>query len=285
MSFRLGFHASSAGTLEKTAIGAAALGANAYQIFSSSPRMWHAPPPDKSQAILLERARTQLDLTPLVIHANYLINLCSADSAIRMKSIAAFRGEIDRAIVLGAEYLVVHPGSAKDLAMEEAIRLGAEGLIEAAKGKTSQRLKILLENSAGQGSAVGCKLEEIAELKKRSESDVAMGIGYCLDTCHLFSAGFPIHLEEGLAGTLELAHALLGLENVPVIHTNDSKTPLGSHVDRHDNIGQGQIGLEAFGRIINTPELRNKVFILETPAEDDGHLRDMAALRSLRKAG
>ena len=136
MPFRLGFHASSAGTLEKTAIGAAALGANAYQIFSSSPRMWHAPPPDKSQAILLERARTQLDLTPLVIHANYLINLCSADSAIRMKSIAAFRGEIDRAIVLGAEYLVVHPGSAKDLAMEEAIRLGAEGLIEAAKGRT-----------------------------------------------------------------------------------------------------------------------------------------------------
>ena len=202
-----------------------------------------------------------------------------------MKSISAFRGEIDRAIVLGAEYLVVHPGSAKDLAMEDAIRLGAEGLIEAAKGKTSDRLKILLENSAGQGSAVGCKLEEIAELKKRSESEVAIGIGYCLDTCHLFAAGFPIHLEEGLAGTLELAQALLGLENVPVIHTNDSKTPLGSHVDRHDNIGQGHIGLEAFGRIINTPQLRDKVFILETPVEDDGHLRDMAALRGLRKAG
>ena len=285
MSFQLGFHAASAGTLEKTAESAAAQGANAYQIFSSSPRMWHAPPPDKTQAQLLERARTKLGLTPLVIHANYLINLCSADSGIRAKSIAAFRGEVDRAIVLGAEYLVVHPGSSKDIGMEEAIRLGAAGLIEATQGMSSQRLQILLENSAGQGSAVGCRLEEIAELRQRSQKDVSIGIGYCLDTCHLFSAGFPIHLEEGLQGTLELAEALLGLDKVPVIHTNDSKTPLGSHVDRHDNIGHGQIGLEAFGRIINCPQLRDKVFILETPSEDDGHLRDMAVLRGLRKAG
>ena len=278
----MGFHASSAGTLEKTADFVASMGGNAFQIFSSSPRMWHAPPPDRTQALLLERARAKLDLFPLVIHANYLINLCSADSGIRGKSIAAFRGEIERAIVIGAEYLVVHPGSSKDLAIEDAIKLGVAGLIEAAGDKSSTRLKILLENTAGQGAAVGCKLEELAALKQGSQASVAIPIGYCLDTCHLFAAGFPIHLADGLADTLAIVEQLLGLENVPVIHTNDSKPAFGSRVDRHDNIGKGQIGLAAFERIINEPRLRDKAFILETPSEDDGHIRDMAALRKLR---
>ena len=285
MSFRLGFHAASAGTLEKTAEFVAGLGGNTFQIFSSSPRMWYAPPPDRTQSLLLERARTKLDLFPLVIHANYLINLCSADAAIRAKSISAFRGEIERAIVIGAEYLVVHPGSSKDLAIEDAIQLGVEGIIEAAKDKTSTRLKILLENTAGQGAAVGCKLEELAALRQGSQDNVAIPIGYCLDTCHLFAAGFAIHQADGLADTLAHADHLLGLENVPVIHTNDSKPAFGSRVDRHDNIGHGQIGIEAFERIINEPRLRDKAFILETPAEDDGHARDMATLRNLRRPG
>ena len=283
MSFRLGFHASSAGTLEKTADFVAGMGGNTFQIFSSSPRMWHAPPPDKTQALLLERARTKLDLFPLVIHANYLINLCSADAAIRAKSISAFRGEIERALVLGAEYLVVHPGSSKDQTVAEAIELGAKGLIEAAQGKSSERLQILLENTAGQGAAVGCKLEELAVLRDLSREHVGIPVGYCLDTCHLFAAGFPIHQADGLAATLAHVEQDVGLENVPVIHTNDSKPALGSHVDRHDNIGKGQIGLEAFERIINEPRLRQKAFVLETPSEDDGHLKDMAALRGLRK--
>ena len=285
MSFRLGFHAASAGTLEKTANFVAGLGGNTFQIFSSSPRMWYAPPPDRTQSLFLERVRSKLDLFPLVIHANYLINLCSADAGIRAKSISAFRGEIERAIVIGAEYLVVHPGSSKDLPVEQAIQLGVEGLIEAAKDKTSTRLKILLENTAGQGAAVGCKLEELAALRKGSQDNVAMPIGYCLDTCHLFAAGFAIHQADGLADTLAHADHLLGLENVPVIHTNDSKPAFGSRVDRHDNIGQGQIGLVAFERIINEPRLRDKAFIHETPSEYDGHFRDMAALRNLRRPG
>jgi deoxyribonuclease IV len=283
MSFRLGFHASSAGTLEKTAEFVAGMGGNTFQIFSSSPRMWHAPPPDKTQALLLERARAKLDLFPLVIHANYLINLCSADAGIRAKSISAFRGEIERALVIGAEYLVVHPGSSKDQTVAEAIELGAKGLIEAAQGKSSERLHILLENTAGQGAAVGCNLEELALLRQLSHEQVGLPVGFCLDTCHLFAAGFPIHQPEGLASTLAHVEQYLGLENVPVIHTNDSKPALGSHVDRHDNIGKGQIGLEAFERIINEPRLRDKAFVLETPSEEDGHAKDMAALRGLRK--
>lgn len=278
---RLGFHASSAGTLEKTAERAAELGANAMQIFSASPRMWYAPAPDKTQATLLERAREKLGITPLVIHANYLINLCSADDDIRAKSIKAFRGEVTRGIALGAEYLVFHPGSSKGLTVDDAIVRGAAGLIEATEGLESTRLGILFENAAGQGSAVGAKLEEIASLHQLTNGKVGLRLGYCLDTCHLFAAGYDISTEDGLRATLAEAEAVLGLANVPVIHTNDSKTPLGSHVDRHDNIGEGQIGLEAFRRILNSPPLFDKAFILETPTENDGDRRDLALLRSL----
>lgn len=283
MTKRLGFHAGSAGTLEKTAERAAELGANAMQIFSASPRMWYAPAPDKTQALLLERARERLGITPLVIHANYLINLCSADDEIRAKSIKAFRGEITRGIALGAEYLVFHPGSSKGLTVEEAIIRGAAGLLEAVQGLESERLGILFENAAGQGSAVGAKLEEIAALHALTTGKVGFRLGYCLDTCHLFAAGFDISTEAGLVATFTHAEAVLGLAHVPVIHTNDSKTALGSHVDRHDNIGAGLIGLEAFRRILNAPELKDKTFILETPTENEGDRRDLALLRSLLK--
>ena len=278
---RLGFHAGSAGTLEKTAERAAELGANAMQIFSASPRMWYAPAPDKTQAALLEKARVLLGITPLVIHANYLINLCSADDEIRAKSIKAFRGEITRGMALGAEYLVFHPGSSKGSTVDAAIERGAAGLIEAAEGLESERLSILFENAAGQGSAVGAKLEEIATLKQLTGGKVGLRLGYCLDTCHLFAAGFDVRSAEGLTATLDHADAVLGLKHVSVIHTNDSKTPLGSRVDRHDNIGAGLIGLEAFRRILNAPQLQDKAFILETPTENEGDRKDLALLRRL----
>lgn len=213
--------------------------------------------------------REENDLWPLVIHDSYLINLGSDDPVIRPKSIAAFRGEIERALVIGAEHLVFHPGSAKDSSREETISRVAQGMCEAARGLKGT-LRLLIENTAGQGSVLGSTLEELAEIRNQAQPGLDFEIGYCLDTCHSFAAGYDLVSEAGLELFLEGADAILGLEHVPVIHANDSKGSLGSHLDRHANIGAGLIGEAAFGRILNHPRLENQAFILETPVDEPG---------------
>jgi deoxyribonuclease-4 len=267
---RLGIHTSTAASLENAALHAAELGANTFQIFSSSPRMWRARPPDPGQVELLKAARRRFDLNPLVIHVSYLVNLASADPVIRAKSIAAFRGELERATAIGAEYLVLHPGSYRGRSMEEGIAGFVAALRDAAASFHSGGLTVLLENTAGAGSHLGSRFEELASIRERAGSLTGLPIGYCLDTCHLLAAGFDIATPAGLRATVGSAERLLGLENVRVFHVNDSKTPLGSHVDRHANIGEGHIPLAAFRRILRHPKLRAKPFILETPIDEPG---------------
>ena len=258
------------------------LGANTFQIFSASPRMWRASPPSTEDAARMLAVREKYDLTPLVIHDNYLINLAAADPENRRKSIGAFRGELERAVRIGAEYLVAHPGSYKDQDLESGIRTLVASLAEAARGISSQRLTLLLENTAGQGATIGSRLEELREIRSGAASLVEFEIGYCLDTCHLLAAGFNVATQAGLAATVRQADEVLGLNRVPVIHTNDSKTPLGSRRDRHENIGDGYIGLEGFRRILNHPKLRSKAFILETPVDNPGDdRRNLDKLKSL----
>ncbi len=279
---RIGIHTSSAGSLEKTALRAFELGANTFQIFSASPRMWRASPPSAADARAMLEVRARYDLAPLVVHDNYLINLAAADPAIRRKSIAAFRGELERAIAIGAEYLVAHPGSYKDQDLESGIHTLAASLAKAARGIQSTKLTLLLENTAGQGATIGSRLEELREIREQAAPLVEFEIGYCLDTCHLLAAGFDVASTKGLAATVRHAEEVLGLARVPVIHTNDSKTPLGSHRDRHENIGKGYIGLEGFRRIVNHPKLRSKAFILETPINKPGDdRRNLDKLKSL----
>lgn len=279
---RVGLHTSIAGALEGAALEAARLGANTFQIFSSSPRMWKASVPSKPAIALLNKAREQHDLYPLVIHDNYLINLASADEVIRRKSIDAFRGELERAIAIGAEYLVAHPGNYKGQTIEQGIYKVIEGVAEAAQGLEFGKLMLLLENTVGSGAQLGSKFEELHVMREFAPKLTDLPIGFCLDTCHLLGAGFDITTEQGLAETLAEADRLLGLANVRVIHANDSKGKLGSHLDRHQNIGDGEIGLEAFRRIVNHPALRDKPFILETPVDNPGDdLRDIQTLKSL----
>jgi deoxyribonuclease-4 len=268
---RIGIHTSTSGALVNAATKARELGANCFQIFSASPRMWRASAPDPEQVKAMKAARSEHDLTPLVIHDSYLINLAASDEAIRSKSIAGFRGELERAIAIGAEYLVMHPGSAKGYEnLDQALTVLAASLAEAAKGLRPKDLMLLLENTAGGGATIGRTFEDLRVLRELAEPQLPFPVGYCLDTCHLYVSGFDISTQKGLNETVAQAELLLGLEHVPVIHTNDSKGAFNSHLDRHENIGKGHIGLEGFRRILNHPKLRDKAFVLETPIDIDG---------------
>jgi deoxyribonuclease-4 len=266
---------------------AAELGANAFQIFSASPRMWKASPPRPEEIKPFRRAREKHDLTPLVVHVNYLINLASLDPVIRAKSIEAFRGEIERALAIGAEYLVTHPGSYKGQALEQGIAAFALGLQEASKGMKPRELTVLLENTVGCGFQIGCRFEELKEIRDLALQLTDLKVGYCLDTCHLLGAGFEISEAAGLGKTMRQAAKVLGMSNVKVIHANDSKAPPGARLDRHENIGEGYIGEEGFRRILAHPDLRRKPFILETPRDEEGDdRRNVEKLKELyvRKA-
>ncbi len=282
-STRVGIHTSIAGDIAGALDIAHGLGANALQIFSSSPRMWSRDRDSSriqaADAARFRERREALGLGPLVIHDNYLINLGSPDRVLRARSVQAFHGELVRALALGADFLVAHPGACCGSSMQDAISAIADGLRQAARGLKLDGLRILLENTAGQGSSVGSRFEELRAILDLC-GDLPMGV--CVDTAHIFAAGHDIRTAEGLERALQHVQTTIGLANVYVVHTNDSKTPLGSRVDRHDHIGKGHIGLEAFGRILNHPLLAGRAFILETPIDKPGDdRRNVAALWKL----
>jgi deoxyribonuclease-4 len=281
---RIGLHTSIAGALERSATTAAELGANTFQIFSSSPRQWKASVPSVPAIKLLNAAREKFDLTPLVIHDNYLINLASANEGIRKQSIEAFRGELVRAVAIGAEYLVAHPGNYKGQTVEEGIFHFLQGITAAAEGLVFDKLMLLVECTAGAGAQIGGRMEELHAIREYAAQMTHLPVGFCLDTCHLLVSGYDIATEEGFKKTVAEADRILGLDHVRVIHANDSKGVLGSHMDRHEHIGQGYIGLDGFRRILTHPKLRQKAFILETPVDQEGDdRRNLDTLKSLWK--
>jgi deoxyribonuclease-4 len=269
-TLRLGIHTSIAQSLENAALKAADLGANTFQIFSSSPRMWRASLPSPDDILCLRAARKKYGLDPLVVHANYLVNLAAADPVVRSRSIEAFRSELERSETIGAEYVVLHPGSYRGSTLDAGIEALALGLEAAAQGLGSLRTTVLLENTVGCGCQIGCRFEELRTIRDLTSRVTDLRIGYCLDTCHLLAAGFNIATADGLERTIDEADRILDLRNVKVIHTNDSKAPLGARLDRHENIGQGYIGKTGFRRILAHPKLRLKPFILETPVDEEG---------------
>ena len=284
-SFRIGIHTSIAGNYLNALESARKLGCNALQIFSASPRMWQggsARIPDVDAQAFRVR-REELRLGPLVIHANYLINLASEQRMLQTRSIQAFHDEIVRAMALGADFLVVHPGARGEATTEQAISTIVESVKQASKRAPMGGLRILIENTAGMGTAVGARLEEVAEILASLRN---LPVGACLDTAHLFAAGYDIKSEGGLASTIGQIDGAIGLENVPVIHLNDSKIPLGGRVDRHEHIGKGKIGAAAFARILRHPRfgtaapegLTGRVFVAETPIDDPGDDRRNVAM-------
>jgi deoxyribonuclease-4 len=244
--------------------------------------MWRAVLPDPLDVKRFRDARARFDLVPVAIHVNYLVNLATLDPLIREKSIVSFRGELDRAAMLGAEYLVLHPGSFKGQTLEQGIAAFVLGLAEAAHGFRAPGLTVLLENTVGSGCQIGRQFEELRMIRELAARETDLPLAYCLDTCHLLASGYDVAKAAGLKETIGSAGRVLGLDLVKIIHANDSKGALNSHLDRHANIGEGQIGEAGFRRILRHPGLRAKPFILETPVDEEGDdQRNLDALKRL----
>jgi deoxyribonuclease-4 len=281
-SRRIGIHTSSAGGVENAAERAYRLGCNTLQIFSSSPRQWAPYELGRPQCADMKRLRDKYDLKPLVIHTNYLVNLAATNEVFLKKSIEAFRGEIERALALCAEYLVLHPGSFRGTDREKGLLQTAAAIAAASSGLDLAKggLIILIENTAGAEYSLGSSFEQVAQVIERLRNHVP--VAACIDTCHTHVAGYDIVSEEGFRETLAKLDATIGLKNVPVWHCNDAKAARGSKLDRHQHIGKGSIGVETFRRLLNDPRLANAAFIAETPIDEPGDdRRNVAALKKL----
>jgi deoxyribonuclease-4 len=279
-SRRIGIHTSTAGGVANAAERAYRLGCNALQIFSSSPRQWKPYDLAPEQRDEMIRLRAQYDLRPLVIHANYLVNLAGGNPEFHAKSIAAFRAEVKRALALEADFLVLHPGSFRGGSREEGLQRAALAIEQAADVLDLQagNLRILIENTAGSEFSLGGNFEQVAELLYLLRNFVPCGA--CIDTCHTHVAGYDIVSEDGYNETLDQLERTIGLRNVYVWHCNDAKAEHGSRLDRHQNIGKGTIGLEPFRRLLNDKRLANAAFIAETPIDEP--LDDLANVNALK---
>ena len=282
MAKRIGVHLGTAGGASNAVERAREIGANTFQIFSSSPRMWRAPKVNPEQAARMKDLRAQYDVGPLVIHTSYLVNVCSQNDEVRQKSIAAFRGEIERALALGSEYLVLHPGSWKGLTRDEGLTLAADSITRAIDGLAWQGtgFHILIENTAGAEFSLGGSFEQVAELVARLKPTAPVGV--CLDTCHTHVAGYDLVTPEGYEETMSQVASTVTFDAVRVWHCNDAKAARGSKLDRHEHIGEGTMGVEPFRRLLNDPRFAHAAFIAETPVEEPAdEEKTVRALRSL----
>ena len=284
MAKRIGIHLGTTGGASNAVERAPEIGANTFQIFSASPRMWRAPKsiPRKPSAwanYAPSSTSGPWSSTPATS------STFAASRAIGKKSIAGFRGEIERALILGAEYLVLHPGSWKGLTRDEGLKLAADSIKRAIDGLPWQGtpFHILIENTAGAEFSLGGSFEQVAELVGRLKSHAPVAV--CLDTCHTHVAGYDIVSSKGYEETMTQAGATVGFDAVRVWHCNDAKAACGSKLDRHEHIGQGTMGLEPFRRLLNDPRFDHCAFIAETPVDEEGdEERNVRALKRLAQS-
>ena len=260
------------------------------QIFSKSPRQWNAAPLDAAKAEAFRAAWHESGFSPLVVHDSYLINLAAPDDEIRAKSIRAMIDEVERADLLGCDYLVTHCGAhlCKDAPSlfapaesgeQRGLKRLAESLVHVLEATPDARVQIALENTAAQGTCLGGPFEHIAQVMQQVGSERLV---MCFDTCHAFAAGHD--LPNNLENVLNNLDETVGLHRLAVVHLNDSKGELGKHLDRHAHIGEGLIGRDAMQRFLTHPKLRDKPFILETPELEtmiETNLNTVRALRNL----
>ena len=272
----LGVHCSVAGGLENAFTQAAEFNINTFQIFTRNQRQWKAKPITADEQKKFKAALRASNVKTAFSHCSYLINLAAGDNDMLIKSITALIEEVERCTALGLSYCVLHPGAAGGQTMDDAIFRIAEALKIVLLKTPSSKVMILLEITAGQGSSVGGKFENLKEIYNHVKSK---RIGYCFDTCHAFASGYDIRTEKGMAVTMKEIDDILGIKNLKVFHLNDSKGDLDSHLDRHENIGKGKLGLAPFRYIMqNFPDIPK---VLETPKEDDGDKINLAVLRKM----
>jgi deoxyribonuclease-4 len=287
----VGVHVSIAGGLANAVGRAEALGCDCLQIFARNPRGWAPRELTLGEISEFREARERSGLWPLVIHSVYLINLAAQDPLLLAKSRGTFREELERGLALGADYLVVHPGNPGAAGAEIGIATAVESVREAARGlrligasartRRENALTILIENTAGQGSSIGCDFEQIVQMLEALDD---LPVDVCLDTAHTFASGYDISTEAGLSTTIHAINRSFGFDRIKVIHCNDSKAPLGSRLDRHEHIGLGHIGEEAFRRLTHNLKFQRTPLILETPVDKErGYEWNINRLRELSK--
>jgi deoxyribonuclease-4 len=277
----LGAHMSIAGGIDLAPLRGRDVGCRTMQLFTKSSNQWRARPLPPEE---IERYRANLQVTgiaPAVAHDSYLINLASTDAELHRKSMAAFLEELERAEALGIQYLVTHPGAHMGAGEETGLRQVANSIRELLKRTKGYQVQVVIETAAGQGTSLGHRFEQIAALL--DQIGLPERTGVCLDTCHIFAAGYDIRTPEGYADVLGAFDAVVGVPHLKVIHLNDSKKELGCRVDRHEHIGKGAIGLEAFRCLLTDPRLKGIPMILETPKDDDFVLADRRNLDTLRR--
>lgn len=275
-----------AGGMDQAPLRGRQAGCDTIQVFTKSNRQWHAKPLDEREVEAFKANLVSTGIGPVVAHDCYLVNLAAPDTPVWKKSLAAFRVELERAERLGIPYLVTHPGSHLAAGEADGIARVGEALNILHAALPGQRVQVLLETTAGQGTSLGYRFEQLAAILAQVEQ--ADRVGVCLDTCHLFAAGYDIRSAAGYRQTMRELAATLGLARVKAIHLNDSQKGLGSRVDRHEHIGEGTLGLPAFRLVLNDPRLRRVPMILETPKDPDfvtADRRNLARLRALLNHG
>jgi deoxyribonuclease-4 len=285
----LGAHQSIAGGFTKAVDRAVETGCECLQVFTRNINRWDASPLDPAEATAFRAAVREAGLRLVIAHDSYLINPAAADETLRRKSIAGLVTELERAEALGIPWVVAHPGAAGDQPVDVAVARAADGIAAALSSTKGLAAGILIETTAGQGSCLGASFAEIGTMLGRIDAVPGLGsrVGVCLDTCHVFAAGYALAPQKALDATLREFDACIGLERLVAIHANDSKKDRGSRVDRHEAIGKGKIGRGAFRLLMREPRLHGIPLFLETPKEDaQGAMtpqQDRANLATLRR--
>ncbi len=254
------------------------LGADALQVFTKAPAIWRAKPVDPERAAAFRAAVEEGPMT-VVVHDSYLVNLCAGTEELREKSYASLADELDRCAIYGIGLLNSHMGAHVGQGTTEGVRLVGLATRRLLAG-SDPAVSLLMETTAGKGSCLGGSFEELARMLDAAGGDARLGV--CLDTCHVWDAGYDLSTPEAVAATLDEFDRVVGLERLKAIHLNDSKHPRGSRKDRHANVGAGEVGREGLAALAREPRLRNVPIILETPHEDDAHIEDLRWLRETR---
>lgn len=278
----LGAHMSIAGGYYKAVEAARRVGCDVVQLFTKNNSQWRAKPITDEDAAMFQAALREKQIARPLSHASYLINLASGNPELWERSVEGMVVELQRASQLGIEYVVVHPGAHTGLSEEEGLDNVVRAIDEVHRRAAKFEAKILLETTAGQGTCLGCRFEQLAAMLTKVQDNQRLGI--CVDTCHLFAAGYPLTDRADYLKTFRELDRTIGLERIKAFHLNDSKKDLGSRVDRHAHIGHGKIGLAAFGHLLNDRRFKDSPMYLETPKEtdDNGEEWDVVNLRTLR---
>ena len=278
-NYRFGCHVSVAGGVSKAFERAEDIGCDAIQIFSKNQKQWKPKPFEDEEIKRYHLEKSRSGIGPVMIHDSYLINLCAPKPEILEKSREAFTDEIERAHVLKADYLNFHPGAHLGNGEEWGVKLIAESMNVCMDKCPDSAVKLLLEATAGQGTSIGYKFEHLRDIIGLVKSQDAVGI--CIDTAHIFAAGYDMRDAESYEETMQKVDAVIGLDKVYGFHINDSKKELGTRVDRHENLGDGHIGLNAFELLLNDERHIGKPMLLETPGGDEFYKKNIKIMRKL----